>query len=304
MDAPEFIASYWTLAGNVVPLGPPAQEASAHDLRERLKVAAKAEYSGIGLMHSDLMNIRRNYDYSEIRSMLDEHGMKYLEIEFLVGWIADGAELEASEVILGDMLEAAEHLNVRHLKVGPDMNATTWPIERMVERFAGLCDRAATAGTSIALELMPWSNVTDLETASAIVAGAGRSNGGLLLDIWHIARGGIPYSAITEIPRGLVHYVELNDADTEVRGTLLEDTLNHRKFCGDGELKVAEFLDALADQGYDGPFGIEILSEQQRARPFADVANDAIKTTKREFRNMKNVKFGRGITQDPDMRLK
>lgn len=287
MSAPEFIASYWTLAGNVVPLGPPAQEASPHDLRERLDVAAKAAYSGIGLMHSDLMNIRRNYDFPTIRSMLDEHEMKYLEIEFLVGWIADGEELEQSEIVLGDMLEAAEHLNVRHLKIGPDMNATTWPIERMVERFAGLCDRAAVAGTSIAIELMPWSNVTDLETAIAIVGGAGRTNGGLLLDIWHIARGGIPYSAVADIPAGLVHYVELNDADTQVRGTLLEDTLNHRKFCGDGDLEVSDFLDALAVQGYDGPFGIEILSEQQRARPFADVAHDAITTAKREFGKMK-----------------
>ena len=286
MSTPEFIASYWTLAGNVIPLGPLAQEASTHDLGERLAVAANAGYVGVGLMRSDLVSIRRRYDFPTIRSMLAFHGMKYLELEFLVGWMADGDELAESEVVFNDMLEAAEKLNIRHLKVGPDMNATEWPMERMVGRFANLCDRAAKAGTSVSLELMPWSNVADLETAIAIVAGAGRDNGGLLLDIWHVARGGIAYADIANIPNGLVNYVEINDADTELRGTLLEDTLNHRKFCGEGDFDVPRFLDALAAYGYDGPFGIEIISGQQRSRPFADVAKDAIRTAKREFGNM------------------
>lgn len=287
MSRPEFIASYWTLAGDVVPLGPPEQEASSHDLRDRLGVAAKAGYAGVGLMRSDLMNIRQRHDFATIRSMLADHGMKYLELEFLVGWIADGEELAESEVVFSDMLEAAAQLDIRHLKVGPDMNATAWPIERMAERFAGLCDRAAAAGTSISLELMPWSNITDIETAVAVASGANRANGGLLLDIWHLARGGVCYDDIASIPSGLVNYVEIDDADREIRGTLLEDTLNHRKFCGDGDLDVPRFLDALAAYGYDGPFGIEIISEQQRSRPFADVANDAIRTAKREFGNMR-----------------
>ena len=286
MSTPEFIASYWTLAGDVVPLGPPEQEASSHDLSDRIAVAAKAEYAGIGLMRSDLMSIRQRYDFPTIRSMLADHGMKYLELEFLVGWIADGDELAESEVVFGDMLKAAEQLDIRHLKVGPDMNATEWPVERMAERFAGLCDRASAAGTSVSLELMPWSNITDLEAAVAVVAGADRDNGGLLLDIWHLARGGVSYAEIANIPNGLVNYVEINDADNEIRGTLLEDTLNYRKFCGDGDFDVPRFLDALAAYGYNGPFGIEIISEQQRTRPFADVANDAIRTAKREFGNM------------------
>ncbi len=294
MSSPEFIASYWTLAGDVVPLGPPDQEASSHDLRDRLAVAAKAGYAGIGLMRSDLLSIRKRYDFATIRSMLADHGMKYLELEFLVGWIADGDELAESEVVFSDMLEAAAQLDIRHLKVGPDMNATEWPIERMAERFAGLCDRAAAVGTSVSLELMPWSNITDIETAVAVATGAGRDNGGLLLDIWHLARGGVSYDDIANIPRGLVNYVEIDDADSEIRGTLLEDTLNHRKFCGDGDLDVPRFLDALAAHGYDGPFGIEIISEQQRSRPFADVANDAIRTAKREFGNMDGTFFDAG----------
>ena len=280
---PEFIATYWTLAGNVAPLGPPDQEASPHDFRDRVEVAARLGYCGVGLMHSDLLQIRRQYDWRTMRTIMAEAGLKYLELEFLVGWIADGEEYAQAEIVLNAMLAAAQELDVRHLKVGPDMQAKPWPMQRMIERFGGLCDKAAACDIDIVLEPIPWSNVADLETAVAIVAGAGRPNGGLLLDIWHLGRGGIPYSDIATIPPGLIHHVELDDADTEIRGSLLEDTLNHRRFCGQGALDVPAFLKALQDQGYDGPFGIEIISEIERQRPFADVAADAIRTARDEF---------------------
>ena len=85
------------------------------------------------------------------------------------------------------------------------------------------------------------------------------------------------------MPAGLIRYVEINDADREMCGTLIEDTLDHRKFCGDGDLDVVAFLRALAVQGYDGPYGIEILSAEQRLRPYAEVAAEAISTARREF---------------------
>ncbi|MED5462229.1 MAG: sugar phosphate isomerase/epimerase, partial [Pseudomonadota bacterium] len=267
----------------VVPLGPPEQEASPHDFRERVEVAGRLGYSGVGLMHSDLMQIRRQYDWHTIRNILAESGMKYLELEFLVGWIAEGEEYARAEIVLDDMLTAAQALDVRHLKIGPDMQAKTWSMQHMIERFGGLCDKAAVHGTDVVLEPMPWCNVADLETAIAIVSGAARPNGGLLLDIWHLARGGVGYNEITTIPAGLVHYVEINDADVEIRGTLLEDTLNHRRFCGHGALDVSAFLKSVLDQGYDGPFGIEIISEFERNRPFAEVAADAIRTAQNEF---------------------
>jgi len=283
MTTPEFIASYWTLAGNVVPLGPSEQEASPHDFRERVEVAARLGYSGVGLMRSDLLQIRRQYDWSAMRTILAESGMKYLELEFLVGWIAEGEEYAQANIVLDDMLAAAQALHVRHLKIGPDMHAKNWPMQRMIDRFGGLCDKAAVYGTGVVLEPVPWSSVADLETAVALVAGAGRSNGGLLLDIWHLGRGGIAYSDIATIPPGLIHHVELDDADAEIRGSLIEDTINHRRFCGQGILDVAAFLQAVLGQGYDGPFGIEIISEIERQHPFADVAADAIRTARNEF---------------------
>ena len=217
-----------------------------------------------------------------MRDLLESHGLT-LELEFLVGWHAEGEELAAAETAFQDLLQAAAELGARHIKVGPDMQAREWPLEHMGLRFAGLCRRAAAHGVGVVLEPMPWSNVADLGTARALVEGAGEANGGLLIDIWHMARGGIPYSEIAALPAGIIHHVELDDADREVRGTLLEDTLNHRRFCGEGALDVPAFLRAVAAQGYRGQYGIEIISAAQRERPFRDVARDAISTAQAQF---------------------
>ena len=283
-EKPEFVATYWTLAGDVAPLGPPAQEASPHDFAERVEVAAGLGYRGVGLIHSDLQRVRQRHGYRRMRDLLEAHGLS-VELEFLVGWHAEGPELQAAEQTFADLLQAAAELGARHIKVGPDMQAREWPLEHMGLRFAGLCRRAAEHGTGVVLEPMPWSNVADLHTARALVEGAGEANGGLLIDIWHMARGGIPYAEIAALPAGIIHHVELDDADAEVRGTLLEDTLNHRRFCGRGVLDVPAFLRALAVQGYRGQYGIEIISAEQRKRPFRDVARDAIETARGQFRS-------------------
>ncbi len=278
-----YVASYWTLAGNVVPLGPPDEEASPHDLAERLQVAADCGYRGMGFMHSDLQRVRQRYDDQSLRTMFADHGIGLLELEFLVGWIDDDEPLAAAEVVFQDMLDAADALGVRHFKVGPDMEGRDWPLERMSERFAALCRRAATVGAQVVLEPMPWSNVTDLDTAIDIVRTAGEPNGGLLVDIWHMARGGIDHADVAKVPAGFIKHVEINDARADMQGTLLEDTLDHRLFCGEGDLDVVSFIRALGLQGYEGPYGIEILSAAQRRRAIADVGRDAIETARQCF---------------------
>ncbi len=279
---PAFVATYWTLAGNVVPLGAPELEASPHDFIERVETAAALGYRGLGLIHSDLQRAVSRHGAATMRALLETHELD-LEVEFLVGWLEDGAAAAGAEQVFSDLLNAADQIGARRIKVGPDMQARAWPLEHMCERFARLCERASAVGAGVVIEPMPWSNITELDTARALIEGAGAPNGGLLIDIWHMARGGVPYEAVAALPLGIIHHVELDDADAEIRGSLLEDTLNHRRFCGAGALDVPAFIPALDRQGYRGPYGIEIISERERQRPFEDVARDAISSARDQF---------------------
>jgi sugar phosphate isomerase/epimerase len=277
---PDLIATYWTIAGNVLPLSSPEQEASAIDFRSRVEAAQRAGYRGIGLMHSDLVKVRRSYDFATMRSILADHDMAHVELEFLIGWLDDDP---AASAVLDDLCEAATALGARHLKAGPDMQAKRWPLDHMITRFSALCDRARQAGTAIALEIMPWTNLRTIDEGLAVVAGADAANGGLLLDIWHLARAGVPYSDIAKIPISYLQHVELDDADAEVIGTLIEDTLDRRRLCGTGALDVPAFVRAVQAAGYTGPYGVEIISREHRQRPLDEAARLSFDTAQAQF---------------------
>ena len=277
---PDLVATYWTIAGNVLPLSSPAQEASPIDFRTRVEAAHRAGYRGLGLMHSDLVNVRRSYDVATMRSILADHDMVHVEVEFLVGWLD---EQPAADGVLDDLCEAATALGARQLKAGPDMQAKDWPLDYMITRFSALCERARQAGTAVALEIMPWTNLRTIDQGLAVVAGADAANGGLLLDIWHLARGGVPYSDIAKVPLRYLRHVELDDADAEVVGSLLEDTLDRRRLCGEGALDVPAFIRAVQATGYEGPYGVEIISLEHRRRALDDAARLSFDSAMAQF---------------------
>src|SRR5712671_2536824 len=117
MNNVELIASYWTLAGGAIPHG--NQEASTFDFRDRVEQAAKAGFKGLGLWHSDLDHVLKTRTLKEMKQILDDNGMKHIEIEFLVDWFLEPGERRiASDARREMLLTAAEVLGGRHIKVG------------------------------------------------------------------------------------------------------------------------------------------------------------------------------------------
>ncbi|MCP4380342.1 MAG: sugar phosphate isomerase/epimerase [Hyphomicrobiales bacterium] len=272
MAAPELIASYFTLAGPAVPFEEPEKEVSPHPLAERIAAAASAGFSGIGLAYPDLTSLRRTMSWRDIRRAFDDGGLKYLELECIVDWHADGERLESATRVKDLLLGCAAEIGACHVKVAADQHGEDWPHARMVDRFGALCEEAAAAGTRIVMEPMPWSNISGIKDAAGLVADAGAANGGVLFDVWHVARGCAPFEDLKVIPAETIGYVELCDALNAVPGDLKRDTLDNRRHCGEGELDVGRFVDCVKATGYDGLWGVEVISEAQRHRSVRQAA--------------------------------
>jgi sugar phosphate isomerase/epimerase len=287
--SPRLIASYFTLAGNIIPFASSAP--SPIPLEYRARAAANAGYVGIGLDVNDLSHCVDLYGYKGIRRILAESGLEYLELEVLTDWFANGERFLNFSKTLHLMLQAVNELPIVHLKAVGDAilegdtsaKAESWSIERMINSFGELCQKAAAADTSIVLELYPGSNVRDIDTARRIVEGANQDNGGLLIDIWHLARGGIPYRKIEEIPLRFIKHIELDDASANQIGTIFEDTVLRRKLPGEGNLDVPAFLKCVRKTGYAGLYGVEIVSEQQRKLSVEEAATMSFRATMDQF---------------------
>ncbi|WP_256006763.1 sugar phosphate isomerase/epimerase family protein [Pedobacter deserti] len=281
MEKVELLAAYFTLSGDIHPFGP--TEISPFDFKFRVEAAAKAGYKGIGLVHADLMHTADQIGLKEMKNILELNGIKHVEFEFLDNWYERGDRRRASDKMRDELLAAAGLLEARDIKIAPGLFTTEVNIPLMVEEFAKLCQRAADVGTSIVLEIMPFSNVSTMDTALGIVQGANRSNGGLLLDIWHLSRGGIDFTEIEKIPAEFIGAVELDDADRYPVNPLWKDTIHKRKLPGEGVLDIAGFIRAIQAKGYKGPWGVEVLSEVVRKLPLEDMAKRTFDTSFSQF---------------------
>ena len=277
----ELLAGFWTLAGDCYAMGP--SEVSTFPLRDRVEAAASVGYTGIGLAHQDLVFNAKTIGYAEMRRMFNDHGIVHVEVEYLGDWFASGEKRNASDHIRKDLLEAAQALGARDLKCAGEMWSEHCDVLKMGDAFAELCIDAKKAGASVAMEIMPMTNVRSLEIAKAIVDHAGQANGGLCLDIWHFTRGEIEYAKITDLPQNLIKSVELDDAAAEIHGSLWNDTLFHRLYPGEGSFDCPAFVDAIEQAGYRSFYGVEVINQAYRKLPLREQAERSFKGAMSQF---------------------
>jgi sugar phosphate isomerase/epimerase len=166
------------------------------------------------------------------------------------------------------LLDAAEVLGARTIKVAAEGGGRAVDPARFHDDFDRLATEAGTAGTRVALEFMPMTNLPTVQAGVDFVTAVGNRYGGLTVDTWHVHRGGTSYAELERIlPVEYLFVVELDDADGQVVGTLWEDTVNARRLPGEGVFDVPAFIAAVHRAGYRGHWGVEIISAEHRQLP-------------------------------------
>jgi len=273
------LATCWSSAGDAASDRPDLR--SPLNLRERIEAASAAGFTGFGLLSADLPAAEKEYGLSGIRAMLDDNGMVDLELEGIPYWWDDGPQREESDRIRHDLLRAAEVLGARHIKVTPDGDDAPWDREHWAAKFAELATQAQNVGTRLGIEFFPWSNIKTLHDGLQLVEDAGHADAGVVIDAWHIERALTPVAELASVPLDRIIGVELNDADSQVIGTLYEDTVHRRRYCGDGVFDLTGMIKALRKAGWEGPWGVEILSVEHRSLPVEDALSRAATSARR-----------------------
>ncbi|WP_207536318.1 sugar phosphate isomerase/epimerase family protein [Desertivirga arenae] len=282
----ELLAAYFTIAGDIYPFGP--TEISPFDFAHRVEAAAGAGYKGVGLVHADLISTANRIGLKEMKNILHSNGITRLEFEFLGGWFATGKERQESDQMKKELMAAAEILEATNIKIAPGLHLDESHnnISLMIDEFGSLAQEAVDHGTNIALEIMPFSNIRSLETGLGIAQGADHPNGGLLLDIWHINRGNISYAELSKVPGKYIKSIELNDADKYPISPLWQDTIYRRKLPGKGVFDQKGFITAIRNTGYEGHWGVEVLSEELRKWPLEDMAKNSFDSSIEQFEEL------------------
>jgi sugar phosphate isomerase/epimerase len=263
MSIPALVATCWTSAGNVAPLDDP--EISPFSVSDRIQAVASTGWVGIGLGQDDLRVIRDTVGFPAIKAEIEAAGLRHVEVELASGWWREG---DLSWRGTWELLLAAAHgLDASFVKIGTAFGTPVEDITPFINPLRQIADEAAVAGTRVAIEPLPFGLIGSMPQGAALIREAGHPAAGLLVDFWHVFRADTTLPELVDcLDASMVFGVELSDAHLESVGTLFEDTRDRRTLVGHGAQDVVGFIHAMREVGFDGPWGVEILSAEHRQR--------------------------------------
>ena len=279
LKKPELTVAYWTISGSFPGVEP---EYSRFSFKERVEKAARSGFCGLGLWHADLEHILEQHPFQEMRRILDDNGIKYLEVEFLVDWFLSGELKKQSDAQKQKLMIAAEALGATQIKVG-DFYKRQCGLPQIIDAFAALCREAGEHGTRIAFEPMAVSMINSLKDCRAMIEGSGAKNGGIVLDLWHMVNLDVSYEEIARWPKEYLFGAEVDDGTFKASTGTRREPIVNRKFCGEGEFDIQGFIAAVHRTGYAGPWGVEIFSQELTHLPLEELVTRAAKTAINQF---------------------
>jgi sugar phosphate isomerase/epimerase len=198
---------------------------------------------------------------AEMRAVLDDGGVVVNDVDAMVQWVGpdDPGPPYFEEPPRPLLYEAAEALGARFancLLVGPRGT----PLDEVAAAFARVCDEAAEHGLAVTVEFGSGTHTPDVATARSVVETAGRTNGGVLVDTWHLHLGRSTLDDLAAVPGPLVTAVQMNDGPAERPADFAHATRYARLAPGDGEFDLAAFVRTLDAIGAPAPLGIEVFN--------------------------------------------
>ncbi len=240
-----------------------------HPLDDRIRATGAAGFDGIGLYAGQYRQLLADgWSAGRVHDLLDEARVSMLEVEVLSGW---GARYPTEDYVEFERFvwEMVDEFDVPYVQaIGPVDAASDGSFGEAALRFGQLCDRAAEHGAMIGLEFLPFTNIVDAADALTIVETAGRTNGGVCVDIWHHVRGANDLGLIRRIPTELIVGVQMSDGPAApATSDYKDDCLRNRVPPGNGTFDVDGFVTTLLDLGVDLAWDLEVCNDHAWGRP-------------------------------------
>lgn len=249
------------------------------ELAGALAAAAAAGFDAIELRRLDFSrSFERGLADAQVLDLVRGSGLAVSAVGVEYGWMfAQGAERERLFGVFRASCENAVALGCPLLMSAIGPGDATLDVAVANVREAGAI--AAAFGMRLALEYQfQHPVVSRLEVLRDIIARAGCPNVGLLLDAYHLQRGGYGGRGFAAVPASEIAYFQFSDVpDAAPDRAPPTDRLPP----GAGVVHWTEVFRLLAEKNYTGFISYEGPNPAQWARPPATVAREAIAATRR-----------------------
>jgi sugar phosphate isomerase/epimerase len=240
----------------------------AHPYERQLDAAVAGGFDALSMPpHVALGNSDRGLSPRRMRAMAEDRGISISDLDGGIGFMPIALPSNATPRLIrrfglprNQVLDMASELGARRICTVGLFDEGLYNVDELIGGFRQLCDDAAARGMSVTLEPMAFFGMRDFRLAAEIVRGAARANGALLFDSWHFTRTGADLSVLPELHKSGPVDVQVNDGAAQPQGgSVMEDSVNHRMFPGDGDFNVTGYLQAIGP-GHLRSIGVEIFS--------------------------------------------
>jgi sugar phosphate isomerase/epimerase len=139
--------------------------------------------------------------------------------------------------------------------------------EDAIRELHAAADVLDDAGVRIAFEFTAYGHRRSLRDAIELCSAVGWERCGLLVDSWHVFRGGEPLMLLRSLEADQIALVHVNDAAPHGGLDPVFEGRFRRALPGSGVFPLGAFAEGLAATGYRGTISVEVLSTELRRLP-------------------------------------
>ena len=233
-------------------------------LEEEIDIAAQAGYQGIEPWENRIQQfIENGGNLADIRKRIDDHGLTVEGIVTFFQWAVDDENRRSAGIEqMKRQMDWANQLGTTSLAATASgiTNVRIEDMRTLGDRYRAILNIGDETGVHPILEI--WGAVRTLYSLSdalAIAAWSGHPKAGLLLDVYHMFRGGSPFEGLALLNGRSIVMFHVNDYPADPPRERLED--RHRIYCGDGIAPLPAIFQTLRDIGYEGTLSFEVFNQ-------------------------------------------
>lgn len=232
-------------------------------VEEQVDLCAEAGFDGIELWVSDVeAYIKQGGTAEALGRRIKQHGLVLENMISFSAWIADDptSRAEGIQKMRQDM-ELTARLGGAYI-AAPVQGISVIEKHKLPvysERYLVILEEGVQTGVIPILELWGGGALNQLSDTVAITTGAAHPKASMLLDFYHLYRGGNSFDSLWQINGGILPIFHINDYPASIPRETLKDA--DRVFPGDGSCPFDKVLPLLYETGFRGALSIELFNE-------------------------------------------
>jgi 2-keto-myo-inositol isomerase len=234
------------------------------ELPAQIDVAADAGYTAVELWVGDVQAYqRKGGSLRDLASRLRDRGLAAPSAIAFFSWMGDDAARREK-----GLEQAKREMDLVRQFGGtriaaPPAGAADHRIDLLeaARRYRNLLDVGASLGVVPELELWGFSkSLSRLGEAACVAIESGHPQACLLLDVFHIYKGGSEFDSLRFLNGSSMHVLHMNDYPASPPRGRINDAA--RVFPGDGVAPLGPILRTLRDIGFRGYLSLELFNPQ------------------------------------------